>query len=232
MKVAVCLTGQMRNYEETYPSFKRNVLDVCDADVYIHTYDTRGWTLNANRNPSSVGNYNIDGFDRTSPQIQFDSVISLYDPVKITVENWMKIESLIKTECSFVHPDRYHCSSENPMNVWSQWRKWYLCLQHILDSSTQYDYIVRYRPDMHIDIPISLMEDDAVHTPSEHSYGMISDIHAVGKMEPMKKYLSIYKHARELYETTTVPWNPHMFLMHYLNAANVRYCVENLGIHK
>lgn len=232
MKVAVCLTGQMRNYEDTFPSLKTNVLEKCDADVFVHTYETRGWTLNANKNPSILGDYVRDGFDRTSPRVDVNAVFDLYNPVKMVVENWTAIEPILKTGCSFVNRDRYLCASENPMNVWSQWRKWYMCLNDIVETGVQYDYIIRYRPDMFIDIQISFPEDEHILVPSEFSYNMISDVFAVGRMDSMKRYLSVYQHAKKIYDTTDVKWNPHLFLLHYFNSVGLKYRISDMGIHK
>jgi hypothetical protein len=222
----------MRNYEETFSSLKRNVLEKCDADVFIHTYESRGWTLNANRSPSSSGDYIVDGFDKTSPRVDVNAVFDLYNPVKMVVENWTAIEPILKNGCSFVSRDRYSCPSENPINVWSQWRKWYLCLCDVLETKIDYDYIVRYRPDMYIDTPLDLPLDDTIYTPTNFSYGLISDVFAVGKVAPMKKYLSLYNHAENMYNTTVIDWNPHIFLLNYLNMNSVSHKSLDIGIHK
>jgi hypothetical protein len=232
VKVAICLTGHMRNYEDTFSSLKRNVLEKCECDVFIHTYKSRGWTLNSNRSPSSSGIYEIDGFDKTSPEVDVSAVFDLYTPVKLVVEKWDAIEPILKNGCSFISPERYRGPSENPMNIWSQWRKWYLCLNDVMETGIDYDYIIRYRPDMYIDNPISFPYDDCILTPEEHSYGIISDIFSVGKMDSMKRYLSIYQHAKEIYNTTNIEWNPHVFLLHYLNSSGLKYQISNMRIHK
>lgn len=232
MKIAICLTGQMRNYEDTFASLKRNVLEKYECDVFIHTYESRGWTLNSNRSSSSLGDYVVDGFDRISPQVDTTAVFNLYNPVKLVIENWIAIEPILKNSCSFISPDRYRGPTENPMNVWSQWRKWYLCLNDIIETGINYDYIIRYRPDMYIDNPISFPKDDCISIPVEFSYDIISDVFSVGKMDLMKRYLSIYQYAKEIYDTTNIEWNPHVFLLYYLNSIGLKYQVSNMGIHK
>ena len=40
MKVALLLSGQMRNADEVFPKFKTNLLDRYDIDVFISTWDS------------------------------------------------------------------------------------------------------------------------------------------------------------------------------------------------
>ena len=39
MKVAILLTGHSRDYNKTFDSLKKNVLDVYDCDIYFNTWD-------------------------------------------------------------------------------------------------------------------------------------------------------------------------------------------------
>jgi len=38
MKTAIVLSGQLRNFDECFPSFKANILDHNDCHIYMHTY--------------------------------------------------------------------------------------------------------------------------------------------------------------------------------------------------
>ena len=40
MKIAVCLYGHLRTWEHCYESLKKNLLDLYDCDVFMHTWDT------------------------------------------------------------------------------------------------------------------------------------------------------------------------------------------------
>ena len=38
MKIALCLSGQARSFEQGYEYYKKNLLDHYDVDVFIHTW--------------------------------------------------------------------------------------------------------------------------------------------------------------------------------------------------
>lgn len=42
MKIAICLSGQLRNYKETFPYFKSFIIDDLSPDIFIYTdkYDS------------------------------------------------------------------------------------------------------------------------------------------------------------------------------------------------
>jgi hypothetical protein len=40
MKIAICISGQLRHWEEGYASLKENILDHNDCMVFMQTYDT------------------------------------------------------------------------------------------------------------------------------------------------------------------------------------------------
>ena len=42
MKIALCFTGQARSFQKGFEYYKKNLLDVYDVDVYIHTWQFDG----------------------------------------------------------------------------------------------------------------------------------------------------------------------------------------------
>ena len=41
-KIALCLSGYLRTFEECYPSILKNIIADNDVDIFIHTYDKIG----------------------------------------------------------------------------------------------------------------------------------------------------------------------------------------------
>jgi len=241
----------MRNYNETFESLKKNLLDMHDVDIYIHTYETLGFTLNANRKSSAVGEYLKDSFDRTSPKLNIDHMNALYMPKISIVEEYDLIQPLLKNEISFINPNRFRGPSENPLNPLSQFRKIYLSFLDIENSNIEYDYIVRYRPDLYLKQPLELHK---LHCTQSHSLilakemgecfgvGILSDIFAFGRFSVMKIYMEMYKYIKQLYLDTQdewertkskhLEWNPHIFLKLYLDSRQVNYKSRICGVHK
>ena len=40
MKIAICISGQPRNFKQSYPSLKTHFLDKHDCDIYFHSWKT------------------------------------------------------------------------------------------------------------------------------------------------------------------------------------------------
>ena len=50
-KIALCLSGYLRTFEDCWPSILKNVIQDNNVDIFIHTYDKIG-------NSSGWRNYN------------------------------------------------------------------------------------------------------------------------------------------------------------------------------
>jgi len=77
MRSAIILSGQLRNFDECYPSLKEHILDHNDCHIYMHTY--------------------LD----TEPE-KLQQAISLYQPQKLLLEQPEKDFSI----CEQCGPDR------------------------------------------------------------------------------------------------------------------------------
>lgn len=53
-KIAVCLSGQLRNFKDTFPYFKKNIVDELQPDIFIFT-DKFENDLNLLYNPIDIG---------------------------------------------------------------------------------------------------------------------------------------------------------------------------------
>jgi hypothetical protein len=50
MKIAVCFSGKTRNFEDTYPYFKKNLFDKFDTDVFVYGVPNKnGYEQNLNK---------------------------------------------------------------------------------------------------------------------------------------------------------------------------------------
>jgi hypothetical protein len=234
VRIALSLTGHMRNFTETFPSLEKYILDPYDPDIYIQTFDTLGFTLNACRSRDTTGDLLVEGFERNSGATNINDVKSLYNPKRLVVEEWDLLEETLEKEVSFVSPDRYNCDWEHPLNPWSMWRKWYLSYQNIQRSGIEYDYIIRFRPDLWIEQTPIPPEGDELLFPVEFTFGSNhSDAFAMGSPKEMGVYLSIYKKVKDLFESDdSIKWNPHSLLGHYLDVQGVDIIRKKLGIHK
>ena len=134
MKIAICLSGHMRSYAITLPSFKEVTKDL-DCDIFIHTWnkleaDTSAW--------HSYDGQNLPNFDIDKNEIQ-----ELYSPKELAISDQSTIKSM---EGIWKHNQSYHglyCAAFSKHAV-NRLRKSYERKHNI-----KYDLIIFARPDVY-----------------------------------------------------------------------------------
>ena len=77
MKIALCLSGQTRNWKSSYDSIKTQIIEKYNVDVFIHTWDVEGKMVPHH----FIENYN-DNFDKVNYEF-----IDYYKPKKIQIDS-------------------------------------------------------------------------------------------------------------------------------------------------
>ncbi len=232
MRVALCISGQMRGYLKAYPSVKKNIIDVFNPDMFIHTWDDLGQSNNLHRRtlphpmPYYLSKKFIDGkseflslFNHFSTEINSQSMVSeaelrkLYKPKACVVE---KSPSLGEYDnfFGFTVPDQM--SKKQPKAMWSRnlFYKIYKCNELKKDFEQQnnfkYDLVIRLRPDSSVGEVISTqIEENKLYfryNAINLSY-QISDQYFYADSHTMDKVCDVYNHIEGLwqqYSTTEV----------------------------
>ena len=73
MKIAVCISGQPRNYEQGYYELKKWFLDKYDCDVYFHTWKDTQSSFTLSHNFTETHQY-------TFTEKDYDRILELYKP--------------------------------------------------------------------------------------------------------------------------------------------------------
>lgn len=181
MKVALILTGYMRNWEDHYPIIKKNVIDKYNPSVFISSYD---------HSQHSVGKEIVP--------IDVEKVIEAYKPKNYIFRDQSKVEYF----------DLVDGKKETIGREWSERtvRSWHTTYQALkLLKPAVYDVIIRFRSDLSVEnfeIDPSknlVLPAHKVHPgPCEPEDSFIEHF-AYGKPEYMKKYLSMYKKLESLH---------------------------------
>lgn len=79
MKVALCLSGQIRNWKNSFYSLEKEIIEKYKCDVFIHTWDTIGNTVPHDYRPDFNFEHSIEKIDK--------EVITKYKPKKIQIDN-------------------------------------------------------------------------------------------------------------------------------------------------
>lgn len=203
MKVALCLSGEMRCYQKSYPVLQESLLDQFpDMDIYIYTWDRVG--PNKSRNMGNVYNhFFIQGND--SPLLSGESLkedlIRVYQPKKIVVEEWKdsycnEIEGVIRpTELRKGQRDRW-TKYTIPM-YWSI-KKCYEMLEG------DYDIVIKARSDIRFSkFPEEVLDnlDCLWYFPKDHNEShVVSDKFAFASQEVMNDYCHVFDRLNEYWD--------------------------------
>ena len=115
MKVAICLSGNMRTYEKSFDFLKRKILDVIDCDIFIHTWDVAENSLH------------ITGYENIENDIDLETGIkNVYgsylkglkiEKYKDFKQEITKISNQINSRISS------GCTPERAVSMWYKWKK-------------------------------------------------------------------------------------------------------------
>ena len=225
MKVALCISGQMRGYLKAYPSVKKNIIDVFNPDIFIHTWDDLGTSLNLYRRilpppmPHYLSKKFIDDssyflslFTNFSAEISSQSTVKeadlqkLYNPKSCVVEKSPPSE---KFDDFFGFKPPSQILEKQPKVIWSRnlFYKVYKCNELKREFEKQnnfkYDLVIRLRPDLSIGEIISHKVDKNTlyfrYRNINLSY-QIADQYFYADSETMDKVCDIYNHIESLWQ--------------------------------
>ena len=176
MKIAICISGQPRNFEQSYTSLKTYFLDKYDCDIYFHTWKTDSFESTN----FGFGNYQYN-FDRDD----YYSLNFLYQPKNHILENPIVFDA-----------SSYKCP------IWRQPLNNTLSMFYSIYRSFQliegdYDLVIRTRFDIdyskfNLELPeegIILPEwNTDIRVKSRGYY----DVFALGKQEDMRIYSQVF----------------------------------------
>lgn len=176
MKIAICISGQLRNYKLSYNSLKTHFLDKYDCDIYFHTWKVS----NFESTNFGFGNnkYSLTNDDYTN-------LIQLYKP-----KNYI-IESPIIFDASGISCPIWRQPLNNSL---SMFYSIYKSVQLIEDD---YDYVVRTRFDIdyskfNLELPtegIILPEWNTDIRVKDRGY---YDVFSIGKQSDMYVYSEVF----------------------------------------
>lgn len=228
MKVGLILSGHMRGYRNTFDSFKNELIDKYDVDVFISTWNTYGWWTADN----------IKLINHESSEIDINEINHLYGPKIIKVDKYFddkfderfQIESLLFQP--FLKDKRIRI-----INTLSMYYKFQDSLRlfedFVSENKSQYDIVIKTRPDVYLpQIPSKLLENK-IYT--DHGRGIAGggtgDIFLMGTQEQILKLNSIYD-SLELVVKQTDFFCPHRIMEKYLSINNIQYAeISNLRLH-
>ncbi len=176
MKIAICLSGQARNFKQSYNSLKTHLLDKYDCDVYFHAWKTPHFEST---------NFGFGNTQYTLTDNDYNDLIQLYKP-----KNYI-IEKPIVFDASGIKCPIWRQPLNNSLSMF------YSIYKSIQLVEGEYDYIVRTRFDIdyskfNLELPqegITLPEWNTDIRVKDRGY---YDVFAIGKQQDMNTYSEIF----------------------------------------
>ena len=176
LKVALCLSGQMRAFEQSAPAIQEFIVDRFDAEVFVSTWNNRGITASAMRDYSRIlprqvartlserhsrGRFQerfprltamIDDFEK-SP-ITDKAVSKYHKAIEVNVVDEAQFEEQYFTELALdILSDKK--TLKNQMKMFYQINACNeLKLKQEARMGARYDMVIRMRPDLHLVGPV------------------------------------------------------------------------------
>lgn len=187
MKIALCLSGHLRDFEKAYPTLFFYLLKNYDVDIFLHTWDKLGFSCA----------FKTDRV-RNDTSTKLNEITKLYNPKSMIIESTDFVEELKR------QGDEYapHLKNE-PKHVGhmaSMFYKIYACNElknkYQRETNTQYDWVIRCRPDLlfqnNVIIPTDKKEG-VIWTPRAlSSPDWYNDQFAIGSPNDMDLYSSFF----------------------------------------
>lgn len=186
MRIAVCISGHMRTYEQTYLSFQQHIFSKFDCDVFIVTYPTLGSKFS-----------HMSNIDKNYPNvpININHIKSLYNP---------KDMAIIEDE----EENSYYNPSYKGLQL-GMFKAIKTC-NDLKNQFGNYDLTIRIRPDINISkFDISKLDLKSINIPDVYKVheGGITDQISIGTSDIMNVYCNYIENINEvsLYQTLNHP---------------------------
>lgn len=216
MKIALCLSGHMRKFHETFHSLYTHMIGNYECDTFIHTWDRMGYCSNYKRD--SVQNNTAEHI------IQIEKV---YRPKKIIVEDSSFVEELKRQGNEYAPHLKGVLKPVGHMA--SMFYKIYACNElknlYQIETGTEYDWVVRARPDLtfhaRVKMPAQKVPGQIYLSQHQCSPGWLNDQFAIGLPDDMDLYSSCFFNIPEYFEARN-EYYPEKFMDWCLKKKNLK----------
>lgn len=222
MKIALCFSGMLRNFEVTYPSIKKYLLDTHSPDVFFAGYP------------------NKKGLEYCK-----DKFIELYNPKKMFIQEYS--DDLRKNICNNEEKYLIRTREETKINNFlSQIYNIKICdnlrQQYENENNFQYDVVIRTRLDVFYfkkfeEEELNLAKSGNILIPTEWDFKEVnpvgvSDSFAMSNSINMTKYASLYDNFDNYFQQGVQMHPETMFGFHVLQQKLNRIAIMRHGWYK
>ena len=207
MKVAVCLSGQLRTFDKTYNSIIENLVKPNNADVFIHSWDETNISTGIDK--SRIYACNTNNIDKVltyfNPQkYVFDKPMDFieYNDLHVS-DGW--IDTIMKMHNMSREDAKQHCIRNTCSMFYSIYKCNELKNTYANENNFEYDYIIRCRFDLKIKKPIYISQfsnNKLYYHNLNQQDNMVSDWFNISNNNNMNIYSDVFKNIYTLNNLT------------------------------
>ena len=176
MKIAVCISGQPRNFKQSYISLKTHLLDKYNCNVYFHTWKDNNFEST---------NFGFGNNNYLLTNDDYKDLIELYQPKKYILE-----QPIIFDASGYKCPI-WRQPLNNTLSMFYSLYKSFQLIEH------NYDYVIRTRFDIdYSKFNLEFPEEGIIlpewNTDIRVKHRGYYDIFALGKYNDMKIYSTLF----------------------------------------
>lgn len=207
MKVALCLSGQLRTFKHCFPSIKSSILDPYQPDVFFATDPNMYYE-------ASIGKGINQGTLAEAMEMYHPKVVIKVDETHPLL-NQIDKNILLPRKVDSTNLDRFLNDLLKRYNVGL------FCRLFSEQFNIKYDVVIRARFDTEINQLLPINIEEGIMIPTEQDWlGGINDQLAWGNAEKMFWYFDMIKYI-EQYTKNGTPVHPELMLKQHLEQGSV-----------
>jgi hypothetical protein len=242
MRVALLLTGMLREYKTAFESIKTNIMDpygIKNEDIFISTWDQIGyWQAGDIKSQDSSHGIEMTG------KVELNELQELYKTEHILLENFIEKEPWLdqlsdQYEEFFIPAINHSNCLVRKKNTLSMFYKIHSGGELIKNSGKEYDVIVRVRPDLCLfndKLPVfgnfnnyySLYHRNHIGHINGYSGGIGDNLH-ISSAENILKFTEAFTYMYDLFLSCDKIFCPHIFSQKILQRNNINNIEFNLN---
>ena len=221
LKIAVCISGHLRTFEQTYQSFTDNIMSSYSRkpDVFVHTWETMGAMASKMNSDANLSNVKTITKEK--------DINKIINPIELQIEDYTVLGGLIadfNAQADLSQTERSLFPNNNLISYgamcYSMNRVKKILEEYENKNNFKYDVIIRLRTDLLFRnyINIMNMSCDTINIPLIGKYledGM-NDQFAIGNGDSMKVYLNLFENLLQYINKKECTPRPESFLKYHL----------------
>lgn len=237
-RVALCISGHFREFEIAWPYLKRNLIDVCQPDVFAFAWsDSFGRHLHKHDKTHASHTLGYDPLSPPVPDHYIDSVCRRLNPRRFAVRDSLDFyplfDQLIEDNRD-VEPTGWdwHRPRAKFQMLYARQEVCRLKQAHEQSCGFVYDRVIYTRWDIvhEEQIPSWAFYDPRVLMPYRYAYLGPSDIWAAGNSRDMDIWCSLLEHLPEIKTREGFTTHQHLWIKDQLNHFGIDYLLTGIPV--